>query len=144
MLKFCRIKQSNQETNLIASLRAPVKLQTGQGKYKFSLVESHMILWKMWSEEWWIWLSGAIPRKSVLWVRHRIRRIRNRTSDEEVIKKRKLRNQRENEEKWRRNENDEDGESGKWRKCMFILKWKISTLILHLSLHLSPTVFLVI
>ena len=37
--------------------------------------------------------------KSVLWVHHRIRRIRNRTSDEEVIKKRRLRNQRENKMK---------------------------------------------
>ena len=44
-------------------------------------------------------MSRAVPRKSVLWVRHRIRRIRNRTSDEEVFKKRKLRNQRENEKK---------------------------------------------
>ena len=34
----------------------------------------------------------------MLWVHHRIRRIRNQTSDEKVIKKRKLRNQRENEE----------------------------------------------
>ena len=34
----------------------------------------------------------------MLWVHHRIRWIRTQTSDEEVIKKRKLRNQRENEE----------------------------------------------
>ena len=40
-------------------------------------------------------MSEAIPKKFMLWVRHRIR---NQTSDEEVIKKRKLRNQRENEE----------------------------------------------
>ena len=51
-------------------------------------------------------MFGAIPKKSVLWVRHRIRRIRNQTSDEEVIKKRKLRNQRENEEN---GNNDVDG-----------------------------------
>ena len=79
----------------------------------------------------------------MLWVRHRIRWIRNQTSDEEVIKKRKLRNQRENEE----NENDDvdgSGNEGKIRKCMFILKWQISTLILQVSLHSSPTVFLVI
>ena len=129
MLEFCRIKQSNQETNLIASLRAPVKVQTGQRKNKFSLIEPHMILWKMWSKKWQIWLSGAIPRKPVLWVHHRIRQIRNQTSDKKVIKKRKLINQRENEE----NGNDDvDGleNEGKVRKCMFILKWKISTLIL--------------
>ena len=46
--------------------------------------------------------------KSVLWVYHRIRRIRNQTSDKEVIKKRKLRNQRENEE----NGNDDVDRSG--------------------------------
>ena len=76
-------------------------------------------------------------------VRHKIRWIRNQTSDEEVIKKRKLRNQRENEE----NENDDVDGSGnerKIRKCMFILKWQISTLILQVSLHSSPTVFLAI
>ena len=59
--------------------------------------------------------------KSMLWVRYRIRWIRNQTSDEEVIKKRKLRNQRENE----KNENDDvdgSGNEGKIRKCMFILK----------------------
>ena len=39
---------------------------------------------------------------------HRIRRIRIRTSDEEVTKKRKLRNQRENEE----NEDDDVDRSG--------------------------------
>ena len=39
----------------------------------------------------------------MLWVCHRIRQIKNQTSDEEVIKKRRLRNQRENEE----NENDD-------------------------------------
>ena len=98
ILKFYRIKQSNQKADLIAGLRAPVKVQAGQWKYKVSLIEPHMILWKMWSKEWQIWLSGAIPKKSVLWVCHRIRRIRNQTSDEEVIKKRKLRNQKENEE----------------------------------------------
>ena len=57
----------------------------------------------------------------MLWVHHRIRWIRNQTSDEEVIKKRKLRNQRENEE----NGNDGvdgSGNEGKIRKCMFILK----------------------
>ena len=54
-------------------------------------------------------MSETIPRKSVLWVRHRIRRIRIRTSGEEVIKKRKLKNQRENDE----NENDDVDESGK-------------------------------
>ena len=138
-----RIKQRNRETNLIAGLRAPMKVQTGQGKYQFSLIEPHMILWKIWSNKWRIWLSGVISRKSVLWVRHRIRRIRNQTSDEEVIKKRKLRNQRENEE----NGNDDvDGSrnEGKIRKCMFILNWQIFTLILQVSLHSSPTVFLAI
>ena len=53
----------------------------------------------------------------MLWVHHRIRRIRNQTLDEEVIKKRKLRNQRENEE----NRNDDiDGleNKGKIRKCV--------------------------
>ena len=30
----------------------------------------------------------------------------------------------------------------KGRRCMFILKWKISILILQVNLHLSPTVFL--
>ena len=82
-------------------------------------------------------MFGAIPRKSVLCVRHRIRRIRNYKSDEEVIKKRKLKNQRENEE----NGNDDvDGSEnkGKIRKCMFILKWQIFTLILQVSLHSSP------
>ena len=53
-------------------------------------------------------MSGANPRKSVLWVHHKIRRIRNQTSDEKVIKKRKLRNQRENEE----NGNDDVDGSG--------------------------------
>ena len=53
-------------------------------------------------------MSGAIPRKSILWVRHRIRWINNQTLDEEVIKKRKLRNQRENEE----NGNDDVDGSG--------------------------------
>ena len=64
----------------------------------------------------------------------------NQTSDEEVIKKRKLRNQRENEE----NGNDDvdgSGNEGKIRKWMFILKWQISTLILQVRLHSSPTVF---
>ena len=44
--------------------------------------------------------------KSVLWVHHRIRRITNQTSDEEVIKKRKLRNQKENKENG--NEDNDD------------------------------------
>ena len=44
ILKFYRIKQSNQKADLIASLRAPVKVQAGQWKYKVSLIESHMIL----------------------------------------------------------------------------------------------------
>ena len=95
-----------------------MKVQTGQEKYKLSLIKPHIILWKIWSKELWIWLSGAVPRKSVLWVRYRIRRTRNRTLDGEVIKKRKLRNQRDE-----RNKNDEDDEeSGKWRKwrCVFI------------------------
>ena len=88
-------------------------------------------------------MFGAVPRKFELWVNHRIGRIENRTSDEEVIKKRKLRNQKENEE----NGNDDvdgSGNEGKIRKCMFILKWQISTLILQVSLHLSPIVFLTI
>ena len=66
-------------------------------------------------------MSRAIPRKSMLWVHNRIRRIRNQTSNEEVIKKRKLRNQIENEE----NGNDDVdglGNEGKIRKCMFKLK----------------------
>ena len=53
-------------------------------------------------------MSGAILKKSMLWVHHRIKRIKIRTSGEEVIKKRKLRNQRENEE----NENDDVNGSG--------------------------------
>ena len=64
-------------------------------------------------------------------------------SDEEVIEKRKLRNQRENEE----NGNDDvdgSGNEGKIRKCMFILKWQKSTLILQVNLHSSSIVFLVI
>ena len=76
----------------------------GLGKYKLSLIESHMILWKIWNKEWWILLFRAIPMKSVLWVRHRIRRIKNRTSDEEVIKKRRLENLR----KMKGHEDDED------------------------------------
>ena len=54
-----------------------------------------------------------------------------------------LRNQRENEEKGN-DDIDGLGNEGKIRKCMFILKWQISTLILQVSLHSSPTVFLVI
>ena len=64
----------------------------------------------------------SYPQEVCVWVHHRIRRIRNQTSNEEVIKKRKLRNQRENEE----NGNDDvdgSGNKGKIRKCMFILKW---------------------
>ena len=114
-----RIKQRNWETNLIAGLRAPLKVQMGQGKYQFFLIESHMILWKIWSKKWQIWLSGAIPKKSMLWVHHRIRRIKNQTSDGEVIKKRKLRNQRENEE----NENDDvnGSRNGSENERIFIL-----------------------
>ena len=41
-------------------------------------------------------MSRAIPKNSVLWVHHRIRRIRNQTSDEKIIKKKKLRNKKEN------------------------------------------------
>ena len=41
-----RIKQRNRETNLIAGLRAPMKVETGQGKYQFSLIDFYMILWK--------------------------------------------------------------------------------------------------
>ena len=43
-LIMSRIKQRSRETNLIASLRAPMKVQTGKGKYQFSLIKSHMIL----------------------------------------------------------------------------------------------------
>ena len=57
----------------------------------------------MWSKKWQILLFSTIPKKFVLWVHHRIKRIKNQTSDEEVIKKRKLRNQRENE----KNRNDD-------------------------------------
>ena len=63
----------------------------------------------------------SYPRKSVLWVRHRIRQIRNQTSDEEVIKKRKLRNQKENEE----NGNDDVdglGNEGKNKKMHIYIK----------------------
>ena len=51
-LIMSRIKQRNQETNLIVSLRAPMKVQTSQGKNKFSLIEPHMILWEMWSKKY--------------------------------------------------------------------------------------------
>ena len=81
--------------------------------------------------------------KSTVGVHYRIRRIRNQTSDKEVIKKRKLRNQRENEEN-RNNDVDGSKNKGKIRKCMFILKWQISTLILQVSLHSSTIVFLAI
>ena len=57
----------------------------------------------------------------MLWVRHRIRQIRNQTSDEEVIKKRKLRNQRENEEN--RNDNvDGSGNEGKNKEMHVYIK----------------------
>ena len=116
-----------------------MKVQTGQGKNKLSLIEPHIILWKMWSKEWRIWLSGAIPMKFVLWVHHRIRWIRNRTWDEKVMKKRSWEIKEVKKwkwwcwwiGKWK----------WKWRMCMFILKWQISTLILQVSLHLSPTIF---
>ena len=58
--------------------------------------------------------------------------------------------QEEKVEKSKRNEEngnddvDGSGNEGKIRKCMFILKWQISTLILQVSLHSSPTVFLAI
>ena len=44
MLEIYRIKQKNQKTNLIVGLGAPMKVQMGQRKYKFSLIEPHMIL----------------------------------------------------------------------------------------------------
>ena len=68
--------------------------------------------------------------KSALWVHHRNRQIKNRTSDEEVIKKRRLKIKGENEKEMK-NENDDDDEVKRnGRKCMLILKWKISTLVL--------------
>ena len=57
----------------------------------------------------------------MMWVHHRIRRIKNQTSGEQVIKKRKLRNQTENEENGNDNV-DGSGNEGKIRKCTFILK----------------------
>ena len=59
----------------------------------------------------------------MLWVHHKIRRIRNQTSDEEVIKKRKLRNQRENEEN-RNDDVDGSGNEGKIRKMKVYIKVK--------------------
>ena len=49
-------------------------------------------------------MSRAISKKSGLWVHHRIRRIKNQTLDEEIIKKRRLGNQR----KIKGNEDDDD------------------------------------
>ena len=65
----------------------------------------------------------------MLWVRHRIRRIRNQTSDKEVIKKRKLRNQRKNEE----NENDDVGGSGNKGKNK-----KMHVYIKLANIHFNP------
>ena len=65
----------------------------------------------------------------MLWVHHRIRRIRNQTSDEEVIKKRKLRNQRENEE----NENDDVDGSGNEEKNK-----EMHVYIKVTNIHFSP------
>ena len=67
-------------------------------------------------------MSRAVSLKSVLWVSHRNRQIRNRTSDEEVIKKRRLKIKGENEKEMK-NENDDDDEVKRnGRKCMLILK----------------------
>ena len=65
-------------------------------------------------------MSRAVPKKSVLWVRHRIRWIRNRTSDEEVIKKRRLRNQRENKRKENEDDRDDDREMEVKVKEMYV------------------------
>ena len=91
-------------------------------------------------------MSGAISIKSVLWVHHRNRRIRNRTSDEEVIKKRRLKIKVKMKENKRRkkNDDDDDDESTIGEEIKVLLKRQIYTLILQVSLHLSLTVFLVI
>ena len=66
-------------------------------------------------------MSGAAFILSVLWVSHRNRRIINRTSDEEVIKKRRFKIKGENDRKKEENGNDEDDESRKGRKyaCVY-------------------------
>ena len=66
----------------------------------------------------------------MLWVRHRIRRIRNQTSYKKVIKKRKLRNQRENEE----NKNDDvdgSGNEGKNKEMHIYIK--------VINIHFNPS-----
>ena len=67
-------------------------------------------------------MSGAISIKSVLWVYHRNRRIRNRTSDEEVIKKRRFKIKKENEKEKQMKMMITDEMKKKGRRCMFILK----------------------
>ena len=61
--------------------------------------------------------------KSVLWMCHRIRWIRNRTSDEEVIKKRKIEiKEKRKKKKWRRNANDDmmmNREIAKGSACLY-------------------------
>ena len=70
--------------------------------------------------------------KSVLWVSHRIRRIRNRTSNEEIIEKKRLKikvKMKEiNEEE---NANDDDDESKKGRKMMVFIKVE--------NIHFNPS-----
>ena len=66
----------------------------------------------------------------MLWVHHKISQIRNQTSNEEVIKKRKLRNQRENEE----NGNDDidgSGNEGKNKEMHVYIKVK--------NIHFNPS-----
>ena len=83
--------------------------------------------------------------KFVLWVSHRIRQISNRTLDEEVIEKERLKIKEKMKEKRRRNENDDDDdESTKREEMHVILKWQIFILIHWVRLHLSPTVFFAI
>ena len=67
--------------------------------------------------------------KSMLWVYHRIRRIKNRTSDGKVIKKRRLKIKIKKMKGRKKNENDDDDESGRKKEVHVLLKWQ-TTLIL--------------
>ena len=69
--------------------------------------------------------------KSVLWVSHRIRRIRNRTSDEEVIEKKRLKFKDEKKER-RENENDDDDEVKRKEEnaCLYMSEYSIQSKII--------------
>ena len=104
-------------------------------KYKFSLIENNMVLWKIWSNKRRIWLSETISMKSVLWVYHRIIWIRNRTSNEEEIKKRKI-------------EIKEKRKKKKWRKIKMMMLMdrenegkmrKVNVYIKVINIHFNPS-----